>query len=303
MRKAWISPAAGAWYQNSRMTLEYDMEHFKREISVLRKRNICAVVVPHAAYRFSGKTAARVYLRLDARQYDRIVILAPSHFEELRNQISVPDATHVITPLGELRMDLVWLRRLRELPFVTHLPSAHTREHSDQIQLPMIQSYVSRRLPVACLICGQFDAHTLLETAEALRPLVDSRTLLVVSSDFTHFGANFGDLPSLPSAATLGHEGGDNGNMFELFASGNLKDFMRYLKYLGHRLCSRDPLPLLMALMPQGAKVSRIGDSAPEGTQYAGAWVEGQWPVPPYVPARPISPVNPKGTNPCPKQN
>ena len=278
MKKSWLSPAAGTWYQDSRMALEYDLSQLCEAITVIRKRTVCAAVVPHAMYRFSGRTAAGVYLRIDARNYRRAVIFTPSHYEVLHNRLSVPDATHIVTPLGEVAVDAEWLERLRALPFVTTLPAAHKREHGDQIQLPLIQFCLSKKLPVACVVCGQIDADRLLEMADAVRELLDAKTLVVVSSDFTHFGANFGDLPSLAPEGE--HPQGDALSTFELFAAGDLQGFLKHLRLAGHTMCVRDPLPLLMAMMPEGVKVSRVGGLVRDGASYAGALVEGSWTTP-----------------------
>jgi AmmeMemoRadiSam system protein B/AmmeMemoRadiSam system protein A len=278
----WTSPIAGTWYQNSRMMLEYDIECLCRDITVVRRRNVCAAVVPHATYRFSGRVAAGVFLRIDPGRYARVVILAPSHYEELRNQISAPLATHILTPLGEVAVDCDWMKRFRALPFATNLPAAHSREHSDQIQLPLIQTCLSSSLPVCCLVCGQFDADKLLEIADSLRPLLDEETLVVVSSDFTHFGATFGDIPKPGDSAVKAEA---TMNAFELFASGDLQGFLRHIKTVsGRDLCVRDPLPLLMALLPETAKVTRTTSETPDpkspGSGYTGALVEGRWTAP-----------------------
>lgn len=281
MKKVWVSPLAGKWYQDSRAALEYDMECLCRDISVVRKRTVCAAVAPHAAYRYSGRAAAGVFLRIDPRAYGRIVLLGPSHYDELRNRISALDATHILTPLGELEADRAWLMRFAALPFAASVPSAHAREHACEIQLPLIQHCLSGKIPVACLICGRLDADRLSETADALRPLLDDRTLVVVSSDFTHFGPRFGLAPP-PGPAGAGADGGvsagarsDGGGAFGRFASGDLPGFLKQMKRAGHDLCVRDPLPLLMALLPEGARVSRTG-----GGDYAGAIVEGRWSMP-----------------------
>lgn len=275
MKTIWRSPAAGVWYQDSKMALEYDLEHLKQEITVVRRKKICAAVVPHAAVRFSGKTLAGVFLRIDPRTYSRVVILAPSHYEELRNTISTPVADEILTPLGPVSVDVKWRKRFLDLPFAIQSKTAHVREHSDQIHLPFIQYYFSPKMPVVTLLCGEFEADRLLQMADQFRSLLDDKTLLLVSSDFTHFGSTFGDLPSFASDEK--RQDSDAMNLFEIFASGDLQAFLRQLHTLGHRICMHDPLPFLMALMPDRFKVIRTTGAAREGVMYAGALVEGAW--------------------------
>ena len=49
-------------------------------------RPVAGYVVPHAGYRFSGPTAARVYALLRARHVEvrRIVLIGPAHYVPLR---------------------------------------------------------------------------------------------------------------------------------------------------------------------------------------------------------------------------
>lgn len=273
--------------------LRYDMAQLVPEIPVLRRPGICAVVVPHARYRFSGRVAASVFHRVDPRRFQRILVFGPSHYLAMENRISIPEATHYATPLGQLTADTEWIAKARTLPFITCEAAAHEREHSEQLQLPMLQSFVSTRLPVVCLVCGQFDHRQVRRAGTALRELIDENTLVVASSDFTHFGATFGYEP-------VSHGGKDSPatidrNAFELFASRDVDGFLRYVKETGVSLCGRDPLALLITMMPEQAKVTRIAiprekarspDDA--NVNYVGAVVEGAWKEEPAKQAEPV---------------
>ena len=276
------SPIAGIWYQDSTAMLRYDMAQLVPDVPVLRRASICAVVVPHARYRFSGRVAASVFHRVDPRRFQRILVFGPSHYLSMENRISIPDATHYATPLGQLAADTDWIAKARKLPFITCEAAAHEREHSEQLQLPLLQSFVSTRIPVVCLVCGQFDHRQARNAGTALRELIDEKTLVVASSDFTHFGATFGYEPvsqgGMDSRATIDR------NAFELFASRDVDGFLHYVKETGVTLCGRDPLALLITMMPEQAKVSRIAiprekarspDDA--NVNYIGAVVEGSW--------------------------
>ncbi len=282
-KKVMASPLAGRWYQDSERALRDEIATCCKDIMVVRKKSVCAAVVPHAGYRYSGRVAAGVYMRIDPSRLSRVVVMGPSHYTAMRNQISVPDATHFATPLGELSADIGFLRRLRALPFVTHVPEAHTQEHSDQIQLPLIQACLSKELPVVCMICGQFDAAGLLDAAAALRPLLDEGTLVVASSDFTHYGSSYGYVP-FTRDVDRNIETLDMG-IFELFAQKDLQGFLERLRETGATVCGRDPLALLLAMLPQEAKVERTGydtsgrmtGDTRQSVSYVGAVVTGKW--------------------------
>ncbi len=51
--------------------------------------NVVALVAPHAGYPYSGPVAAYSYALLKGRKFDRVVVIAPSHYEGLRFLIGV----------------------------------------------------------------------------------------------------------------------------------------------------------------------------------------------------------------------
>ena len=283
VKKVMVSPLAGQWFPANERALREEIAERCQGLVVVRKKNVCAAVVPHAGYRYSGRVAAGVYMRIDPTRFERVIVMGPSHYVGMHNQISIADATHFATPLGELRVDTEFVARLRKLPFVTCHPEAHTREHSDQIQLPLIQACLSTNLPVVCMVCGQFDATNLLAAAASFKTLLDDRTLLVASSDFTHYGANYGYVPFnkdvVKNLETL-----DLG-IFDLFANKDVAGFMKRLDETGATVCGRDPLSFLLAMMPADAKVERTAyetsgqmtHDTRNSVSYIGALVTGSW--------------------------
>jgi AmmeMemoRadiSam system protein B/AmmeMemoRadiSam system protein A len=294
-KKVMVSPLAGRWYQDSERALRDEIAELCKGVSAVRKKGVCAAVVPHAGYRYSGRVAAGVYLRIDSRSVSRVVVMGPSHYVEMRNRVSIPDATHFKTPLGELPADTAFVARALGLPFVTQEPRAHAQEHSDQIQLPLIQACLATNVPVVCVVCGQFDAENLLAAAAAFRELLDERTLVVASSDFTHHGANYGYEP-FTNDVQRKIETLDMG-IFDLFARKDLAGFLRRLDETGATVCGRDPLAFLLAMMPADAKIERtayetsgkLTQDTRNSVSYLGALVSGAW----SAPAKQVRPAAP----------
>lgn len=282
-KKVMVSTLAGRWYPSGERALRDEISERCKGISVVRKKGVCAAVVPHAGYRYSGRVAAGVFLRIDPKALRRIIVIGPSHYVGMRNRMSVPDATHFQTPLGELAVDTAFVAQLRKLPFITCEPEAHVNEHSDQIQLPLIQACLASNVPVVCAVCGHFDSGSLVSAASAFRALLDEQTLVVASSDFTHYGANYGYVPFTKDVEknleTL------DMNVFELFARKDLSGFIRYLDETGATVCGRDPLAFLLAMMPEDAKVERTAYETSghmlhddqNSVSYVGALVIGSW--------------------------
>jgi AmmeMemoRadiSam system protein B/AmmeMemoRadiSam system protein A len=284
MKSVMVSPLSGQWFPASESGLRDDLSERLRGITLVRKQNICAAVVPHAGYRYSGAVAGGVYLRIDPKTIKRIVVMGPSHYVSMHNQVSIPDATHFRTPLGDLAVDTAFVDQLRKLPFIITDPRAHQREHSDQIQLPLIQYCLSTKIPVVCMVCGQFDSKHLVEAATAMQELLDEGTFFVASSDFTHYGASYGFMP-FTQDVEKNIETLDMG-VFELFMRKDFKGFLKYLDETGATVCGRDPLAFLIAMMPKDAIVQKTAydtsgkmlHDRSNSVSYIGAIVSGNWP-------------------------
>lgn len=144
---------------------------------------IRAIIAPHAAYPFSGPIAASAYSRVAALRPHRVVLLGPAHRAPLQG-LGLSSANAFATPLGHVPLDRPAHEKLLQLPFVQVNDDAHTPEHGLEVHLPFLQRLFSdfQLLPIVTGPCAPGDL------AAALRPFAaDPRTLIVVSSDLSHF--------------------------------------------------------------------------------------------------------------------
>ncbi len=151
-------------------------------------------VAPHAGYAHSGPAAGRVYRRLQEHAYDRVFILAPSHRANLR-EVSVSRWDAWATPLGEAAVDRQVADRLAGEPGFTSAEAAHAAEHAEEIQLPFLQTIFGDRLRIVTLLVPPLSPPQRRRAAAALAPWCDGRSLFLVSSDFTHYGVDYGYVP------------------------------------------------------------------------------------------------------------
>jgi AmmeMemoRadiSam system protein A/AmmeMemoRadiSam system protein B len=98
------------------------------------------------------------------------------------------------TPLGRIPVDAAARDALLENSLVSEHPAAHRNEHSVENQLPMLQRALGDFRMVAVLV-GELTERERVRLAAAIRELMDEETLLVVSSDFCHYGPRFGYTP------------------------------------------------------------------------------------------------------------
>ena len=99
---------------------------------------------PTPATSYAGPVAAYSYALLKGRKFDRVVVIAPSHYEAF-DFASVYDGAAYTTPLGQVPVDqafaakLARASRLIRLSGAGHTPRADKPEHSLEVQLPFLQ--------------------------------------------------------------------------------------------------------------------------------------------------------------------
>ena len=195
---------AGTFYPKDPDELTRVVDRLLMSVASNLSGRVRAVIAPHAGYRFSGLTAAAAYKQLMAADVQTVVVLAPSH-TSLFDGASIPDVAAYRTPLGLVRLSPMAADLAKEKPFVVNpecdvrRPSwwklapkeappfgqdtPHTWEHSIEVQLPFLQRTL-RKFQLVPVVCGRVDA---AELARALSPRLDDRTVVVASSDLSHY--------------------------------------------------------------------------------------------------------------------
>ncbi len=149
------------------------------------------LIVPHAGYIYSGIVAAAGYRLLMERKDEirKIILLGPSHYSLFNGAASSGEDVWE-TPLGMVSV--------RELVgnHIFILPSAHSNEHSLEVQIPFLQ-ITCPKAGIYPVLIGNAD---FLQLADDLLQYVDDSTLVLVSSDLSHYHA-YGDAVKIDSYA------------------------------------------------------------------------------------------------------
>jgi AmmeMemoRadiSam system protein B len=148
------------------------------------RREIAAIVVPHAGYYYSGPVAAHAYKDLaDDGIFDTAVILGPNH-TGYGYPVSLWAGDDWSTPLGEVEIDKKLAQRLLG-GVIRADETAHIHEHSIEVQLPWLQ-YIYKQLRIVPITMMAQD----LETARAVGAAIsqaDDNSVIIASSDFSHY--------------------------------------------------------------------------------------------------------------------
>lgn len=140
-----------------------------------------AIVSAHAGYVYSGRFAGQSFGAVGWRP-ERVVILSPSHRYGFAG-IAFPAQDVFATPLGPLAIDRAACDVLAAAGLAREEDAAHDNEHGIETQLPFIRALwpEARIVP---LVCGMVPAR---QVAAALDALDTPGTLVVISSDLSHF--------------------------------------------------------------------------------------------------------------------
>ncbi len=248
---------AGQFYEANPQLLKKQFEKFaaasKEELPL--KKNVHSIIVPHAGYVYSGKTAFDAFYQARDCSFEKIVIIAPSHYVGFSG-VSLPDYNLSDTPFGSMELDLDSLTYLKSQYFI-HNSQPHQREHSLEVQLPLVKHFFpqSKIIP---LVCGQLNESMPDDLIDSLQKLWNDKTLWVISSDFTHYGRSFGYLPFSSNIKENLHD--LDGKAIEYILALDEKGFVSYLQKTGATICGANPIRLILNLLNKqkeiGSKVS-----------------------------------------------
>jgi hypothetical protein len=175
--------------------IDVDGGHFQAEQTWnLPIDGLKAIIAPHAGYSYSGPAAAWAYRCIDAKDFDRVFILGPSHHVYLDGcALSACDTYD--TPLGSLPIDKETNEALKKTGVFAPDMDIETDEdeHSIEMHLPYIRRvFQGRPVKIVPILVGSISAAKEDAFGNVLAPyLADERTLFVVSSDFCHWGTRF----------------------------------------------------------------------------------------------------------------
>lgn len=172
---------AGIFYPSQPQILASQIDKYLSQAKKKPFKKIRGIVAPHAGYRYSGPIAASAYAQLINKKYKTVIILGPSHHLPLRGA-SIPKVTHYQTPLGPVRLSEK-AEKLLNSKIIRNIEGAHLREHSIEIQLPFLQRVLGD-FELVPIVTGRVDPEQLAKT---LQPHLDDETLVVASSDLSHY--------------------------------------------------------------------------------------------------------------------
>lgn len=171
---------AGSFYPSDGQELlkmiDWFLKHAKHNEVSGRLR---ALIVPHAGYQYSGIVAAAGYriLKEHREDYDDIVLIGPSHYMTFYGAATVVSDVWE-TPLGSVVMQPMAGKH------IVPLREPHEPEHSLEVQIPFIQVCAPHARIFPLLMGGSITPE---DMASDLRTMLTERTIIIASSDLSHY--------------------------------------------------------------------------------------------------------------------
>ena len=190
--------AAGGFYPGSESTLRETLNTFFSSLGGLSEPGSPAIVgglVPHAGYEYSGQVAAHTFLEFRTHLPETFVVLGPNH-RGIGSGVAIVTAGTWESPLGPLAIDEVLARDIFALcDIMDDDATAHSREHSIEVQVPFIQYIGGTKFVPICM--AMQDEATAEEVGTAIAEAVREKKVgILASSDLTHLGSYYGFLPT-----------------------------------------------------------------------------------------------------------
>ena len=243
MRK---SPIAGSWYPGTNGEIKALVNKFldNTELPDIKGRPV-GMIAPHAGIQFSGHAAAYGYKAVKGLGIDRVIIMGPSHYFPFRG-VAVSGENMYETPMGKIEVDNKITDALCAHPLFEGPRHAEIQEHSLEMQLPFLQ-VVLDDFKIVPLVVGDVSGSEYDDISKDIKRYVDENTLIIASSDFTHYGGRFGYVP-FQSDIKKNLEDLDLGAI-ERIVKGDFKGYLIYLDKTGATICGARPIGILMKIL------------------------------------------------------
>lgn len=257
---------AGSWYEADPDKLRKQLEKFlanaapevdTKSAALLAPANppvehpVLAIVVPHAGYQFSGQAAAYAFKAAAGQPIKRVFLLGPSHHIGFHGG-ALPQQITFQTPFGDLDVDRETIDQLKGYPIFQKLPEVHRVEHSLEMQLPFIRQVFGQVSIVPIVVGALSDETDIRLMAEILKGFVSKGDLVVISSDFTHYGPRY-DYEPFTSDIKENLRKLDS-RAFQILSRKDLDDFLKFENDTKDTICGFYPCSVLAAMLPEAAR-------------------------------------------------
>jgi AmmeMemoRadiSam system protein B/AmmeMemoRadiSam system protein A len=257
------------WYPSSKAELNKMVGYFFDKAKGKKiPGKVVGIIGPHAGLSYSGQCAANAYVHLRNRKDIRRVILMGASHRSAFYGAAVSDFDYNATPLGELSVDTAVIKKLAKEKYFTVNNSIMQNEHSIENHLPFLQKALEGNeasYKIVPIIFGGLRQEHFKLVAKMIGKYINEYTLVIASTDFTHYGSNFSYTPfktDLKNNLTKLDMG-----MINQVEKMDLEGYCRYKKKTGITMCGFTPVGVMMNLFESGKFKTLLTDYYKSGDQ------------------------------------
>ncbi len=183
---------SGAFYPGDEKALKARVEDLLEKADTVNiEGDLKMVIAPHAGYEYSGGTAGFSFKAIkeakkNGQNFKTIILIGPSHHHWFEG-ISINPEGYYQTPLGKVEVNQKLVEKLiKGDEKFRYEKSAHVREHCLEVEIPFLQ-VVLDDFEIVPIITGENSNDTLQTLAKTLAKYIDKNSLVVISTDFSHY--------------------------------------------------------------------------------------------------------------------
>lgn len=251
----------GPWYPASPEELRQVLDGlFSKATLKPVTGEIKGLVGPHAGYAYSGQCAANGYKQLENHgEIERVIIMGVSHRGAFYGA-AVGDFKYDSTPLGLIPIDTEITSKLAKEKFFRKDNEIMQNEHSIEAHLPFLQYIMEKNknkgYKIVPILFGYLEPKDVERVAQILKKFVNDGTLIIASSDFTHYGSAYGYAP-FKTKIKENLTALDNG-MFDLIKKMDMDGYWKYREKTGITMCGFIPVGVLMSILKDTQSANKV---------------------------------------------
>ena len=254
-----VASHADGWYSGNPQELAIELnKYLSKSQKYDESTYLKSIIVPHSGLCYGGPVAAKAFINVNPSQFERAVILGPSHYEYFQG-VGLTSFEKFETPFGDVDVDTETVNNLLENKgnFFSFPKSSDVKEHSIEMEMPFLKYiFDDKKLKIVPMVVGDGNLEKNRKLGKYLYDLYeDKKTLFVISSDFCHWGSNFDFTYYNKKFKTVNESTEDlDRQALNIIGEKNSKKFDDYMKKTGNTICGSNPITIILSLIEEYQK-------------------------------------------------
>lgn len=178
---------AGSFYPEEKEEIDIQLTNFLKNTQLVKITGRPRIlIVPHAGFIYSGQVAAWGFKQIEKQNFKRIILLGASHTAWF-DHVALDTQNFWETPLGKTKVDLEFVEKIIDKnKKIIGDPLPFLKEHSLEMELIFLQK-ILKNFTIVPILVSEISEKLINNLAEKLSKNFDENTLLVVSTDLSHY--------------------------------------------------------------------------------------------------------------------